>query len=151
MPWVPVFAGTTVNSGSRMCRRERHALWDLRPSGRQRSAAEAAFRGAVKAYRGIRPRRLLRLSSCRTPQHAARLCAVTRYLLVCCRAADPPVAVRADGLPLATLSSAPADRRDLHARPDERRTVPQWSGPRHLADRGRVLRRQLRYRDAAVP
>src|SRR5271167_4172464 len=106
-----VYGATRGNRG------EADAFWDLRPSGRQRAAADPALRGSVEADRGVRPRRVLWLPSGRAPQHAARLCAVAGGVFGRRGATDPAIAVRADGLSVAALSPAAADRRDLHARP----------------------------------
>src|ERR1041384_7642111 len=61
---------------------EVYAFWDLRSSGRQRATADPAFRGAAEAHRGVRPRRLLRLPSCRASQYAAGLRPVAGDLFV---------------------------------------------------------------------
>src|SRR6516162_5740395 len=129
---------------------ETDALWYIRPSGRQRAAADPAFRGPAEAGRGLRSSRVLRLSFGRASQHAAWLCPITRRVSRRGGAANPTIALWPDGLPAAALSSAAADRRDLHARPDERRALYVWGRARHLAGRSRILRRRFRKRYGAV-
>ncbi len=77
--------------------------------------------------------------------------AVARRLPVGRRAAHPAAQIRADGLSVAALPPAAPDRRSLHARPDVGRAVSLWRRARHLADRGRLLRRRFRHRHGAVP
>src|SRR6516162_6573918 len=80
------------------------------------------------------------LPSRRASQYAARLCALARRFPVRCRPANPAISVWADGLYAPALSSTAADRRDLHARSDERGPLPLRGWARDFTGRSRLLR-----------
>ena len=95
-------------------------------------------------------RGLSRLSPGRASCHAARHGALAQRVPGRGGAAHQDAALRAAGLHGQPLSSAAADRRDLHARPDERRPARARHRPRHLALRGGLLRRRSRHRAGAL-
>ena len=107
-------------------------------------AAAGFLRGSPEDRRGVRPRRILRLSSRRASFDAARHGAVAERLSRRGGAAHAPAALRPAGLRAAALSSGAADFGNLHARPDERRAPRAELRPRRLADRNRIFRRRSR-------
>ncbi len=97
------------------------------------------LRGPPQDRRSLRSRRLLRLSPGRASCDAARHGAVAERVSRRAGAAHAAAALRTDGVRGAALSSAAADRGNLHARPDERRTAGAQLRPRRFADRARDL------------
>src|SRR4029077_18045045 len=81
-----------------------------------------------------------RLPSCRAPWHSARHGALSRRVLGGDCATDQTVTIRTIGVSVTSLSSHPADRRNLHAGSHEQRSVRAGSRSRSVADRGWVLR-----------
>ena len=75
------------------------------------------------ACRGLRPRRLPRLSPRRASRHADRLRGFAGNFPRRAGAAHRKAALRSVGLSVAVLSSAAADRGNLHARSVERRAA----------------------------
>ena len=84
--------------------------------------------------------RLLDLSRRRAPRDAARPCRLARRLSRRGRATHEEAPLRPAGLHAAALPSAAAHRRNLHARPDERRPPRCRHRPRHLAVGNQGLR-----------
>ena len=74
----------------------------------------------------------------RAPRDAAGPCAVSRCVPRRCRAADETTSVRSARLFAAAVPSHPVDRRNLHARSDERRTLGVRRRSRRVAVRGRA-------------
>ena len=110
----------------------------------QRPAARRLLRGAAEGHRGVRPRRLLRLSRRRAPLHAARHGAVAERVPLGDRAAHQAAALRHLRLCAADPSSAADAGGNLHARSHERRTAGDRLRPRLGAVRDFLLRAERR-------
>ena len=108
----------------------------------RRGHARRVLREPAQARRSIRSRRLLHLSRGRASHDAARHGAVAVRVSLGRGAAHEAAPLRAARLRTAALSPAPADRGNLHARPDERRAARVRGGEGHLADRDALLRRR---------
>ena len=116
----------------------------LRPPRPQRPAARRLLRGAAEGHRGVRPRRLLRLSRRRAPFHAARHGALAQRVPLRDRAAHQAAALRHLRLCAAGASSAAHDRGNLHARSPQRRPAGDRLRPRLGALRDFLLRAERR-------
>ena len=123
-------------------RSDEPVVWRIRPSRCFRRAAARLLRGPPQARRAVRPARLLLLSRRRASFDAARHGALPERVSLRRRAAHRPAQFRPAGLHAAALSPDPADRGNLHARPDERRALPVRHRQGHLADRDALLRRR---------
>ena len=116
----------------------------LRSSRRVRRAAARFLRGPPEADRALRPARLLLLPGRRASLDAARHGALARACSSRRSRSAPSAQLRPARLHAAALSPDPADRGNLHARPDERRALPVRRRQGHLADRGRATTASIR-------
>src|SRR6266540_2959652 len=116
--------------------------WNSAYSITSTATTACSLLGSPQDRRGLRSRRVLRVSSRRTPLDAARHGALAeRFPCRRGRAHDAP-ALRTPGLADAAPPSPAADRRNLHARSVERRPARPRLRARRRAYRTRILRRR---------
>src|SRR5882762_1823374 len=108
----------------------------------RRPPARAVLPRAPGDRGGLRARGLRLLPRRRAPSHAFGHGAFAFGVPRGGGAAHEAIALRAHGVRRAALSSLEAARRDLHARPDERRASGSRIRPRRPARRGAFLRRR---------
>src|SRR5258705_1132185 len=116
----------------------------FRPPRSERSSPASLLRGAAENRRGLRSLRLSRLSSRRASLDAARPRRLAQRVPRRRRATHPQTALRSAGLYASAPPPAAPGRGDLHARPAQQGALRARRGPRHFADRDRLLRRRSR-------